>query len=184
MYLMRTVLVTSFMALALAADGLCQSTEVAPAKGSAHHVKENTPTEAGGTPTTKRRTLSPEQKLKLLSVGAVNPSEFSQSFPVKTQSSNQKPESNELKRHQADASGVAEFQAVSQAPDSPAGALVLRPEGSKKSALKKIHGEVDGALASGIVGGNQVGAAVGATSKSGKTSIFVQTNHATIQEPH
>ena len=51
---------------------------------------------------------------------------------------------------------------------------------SKKSPLKKIHGEAYGADGSG---GNQEGAKAGTSSKSGKTSIYVETDRSHTTPP-
>ncbi len=50
-----------------------------------------------------------------------------------------------------------------------------------KSALKNVHGNAYG-LDSAY--GKQAGGAVGATSKKGKSSVYVETNHQTASEPH
>ncbi len=77
-------------------------------------------------------------------------------------------------------SGVQEFQIVS--PDMLGGAPGPT-KSSKGKWLKNVHGEVYGATGSGGAPGNQAGGAVGATSKSGKTSIFMQTDHVSGPEP-
>jgi hypothetical protein len=75
---------------------------------------------------------------------------------------------------------VSELSALPLSADQ--SALAFKSKDSKKSPLKDVHGQVDGSL--GNAGWQQAGAAAGATSKNGKTSVFVQTNHATAQEPH
>jgi hypothetical protein len=190
MDMMRTVLSTLLVALVAVAAGYSQSGKAAPeATRAAGRLKAHASTQVqrGSTVTTKDRALSAQQKLKLLSIGAVSPNELTQIPRANAQSSKQKPANLKTKQRRAasaEDSSVSEFQAVSQGFGSSPAALALPANGSKKSRLKNVHGEVDGALGSGIVGGNQIGAAAGATSKSGKTSIFVQTNHATTQEAH
>jgi hypothetical protein len=131
--------------------------------------------------------LNSVKKLQLISVGIADPKSMPESLPLMGQSLGLRASTASAKgqpgRSSADP-GVSEFQAVSHDFGGSSGALVVPSSGSGKSALKDIHGEVDGALAPGSVGGNQIGGAVGATSKNGKTSIFIQTNHATVQEPH
>jgi hypothetical protein len=57
------------------------------------------------------------------------------------------------------------------------------PEGSKKTALGKVHGEVYGSAdAKGAT--RRAGAGVGASSKSGKTAVFVEAERGrTRQDP-
>lgn len=186
---MRTILMTLFLAFAFSAAVRPQSPKDAVARKAATSrlkTHASVQVQSGGALKVKDRTLSPENKLKLLSVGAVIPKDLTEAPCLSSQCSGKKRVKGTAKHSRVRTSrpsGVSEFQAVSGDFESPSGAPVLRSNSSKTSALRNIHGEADGALASGIVG-NQVGAAAGATSKSGKVSIFVQTNHATIQEPH
>jgi hypothetical protein len=78
------------------------------------------------------------------------------------------------------ASDVLEFRAGS--PDAQ-NAAVTAPKESKKSAWKKVHGDAYGALG-GRGAGKQAGGSVGATSKSGKSSVYVQTDRETTPAPH
>ncbi len=83
----------------------------------------------------------------------------------------------------SDASGVSdvlEFHAAS--PDGQGAAATKEP---KKSALKNVHGDAYGAFG-GRGATKEAGGSVGATSKSGKTSISVQTDrsHETAPTPH
>ncbi|MGD1154654.1 MAG: hypothetical protein ABSA41_02380 [Terriglobia bacterium] len=50
----------------------------------------------------------------------------------------------------------------------------------KKSPLKNVHGEVSGAAGAG---GNREGGKVGASSKSGKTSVYVETDRSNTTPP-
>jgi hypothetical protein len=125
-------------------------------------------------------------KLQLMSISAVSLKALAESLPVAGQSGGQKSPRGNVKaatKASSEDSGVSEFEAVSGDSGGSGGMLAIPSSGSRKSALKDIHGEVDGALGQGSVGANQIGGAVGATSKSGKTSIFLQTNHTTVQEP-
>ncbi len=85
----------------------------------------------------------------------------------------------------AEASGapdVLEFH-----PDGPGaqGAAAASSRESKKSALKNVHGDAYGALDS-RGSGRRAGGSVGATSKSGKSSIYVETDRSreTTPAPH
>ena len=125
--------------------------------------------------------------LKLLSVGAINLKQFAETPRASAPSSNQTHAKGKAKAGIARStagSGVSELQVVPEGFAGSGGALVLPTKNSSKAPLKDIHGQVDGALGSGAVTSNQINAAAGATSKSGKTSIFIQTNHATAQESH
>lgn len=62
--------------------------------------------------------------------------------------------------------------------------VVAASKDSKDSLLKNIHGDLYGSTAAGIAGNNAEGGAVGATSKGGKTSIYVQTNRSQDTQPH
>jgi hypothetical protein len=81
------------------------------------------------------------------------------------------------------ASDVVELQSVSHAAGTLDPFLVDQKDHSK-SPLKNVHGDLYGATDSGALGGNQVDGAVGATTKSGKTSVYVQTDHAQTTWPH
>ena len=74
--------------------------------------------------------------------------------------------------------GVTELEPVAgnlEASGDKAGASSKSP---KKAALKDVHGNLYGALGPE---GHEAGGAAGATSQGGKTSVYVQTEHA--QEP-
>ena len=81
------------------------------------------------------------------------------------------------------ASDVLEFRAGSPGLEDPG--VAANTKESKKSALKSVHGDAYGALDSHAAG-KQTGGAVGATSKGGKASIYVETDrsHDTTPAPH
>jgi len=81
------------------------------------------------------------------------------------------------------APGVLEFHAAITGAQDAAGAATTKE--SKKSGLKSLHGDAYGAL-DGRGAGKQTGGAVGAISKSGKASIYVETDrsHETTPAPH
>ncbi len=54
---------------------------------------------------------------------------------------------------------------------------------SGKSASKKAHGEVYGSLDPKNAGDRASGASVGATSRTGKTSVYVETNQSRAKPP-
>jgi hypothetical protein len=126
------------------------------------------------------------EKLQLINVGVGSPKAFPESLPLAGEAGALNAPWGSTEAHAGSAGaarGVSEFQAVSSNFDESGGALVAPASDSRKSALRNIHGEVDGALAPGRFGASQIGGAVGATSKSGKTSVFLQTNRSNVQEP-
>ena len=78
---------------------------------------------------------------------------------------------------------VLEFRATSPSAQDSAGAAATKE--SNKSALKSVHGNAYGA-SDGRAAGKRAGGAVGATSKGGKASIYVETDrsHDTTPAPH
>lgn len=73
---------------------------------------------------------------------------------------------------------VLEFRPADAATRDDGEATVV-PKG--KSTLKNIHGNAYGLDSAS---GKQAGGAVGVTSKKGKSSVYVETNHQTASEPH
>jgi hypothetical protein len=82
-------------------------------------------------------------------------------------------------------SDVMEFQ-----PAAPSGAgartVVIPSKNSKKSVAKNVHGTVYGSADPQANGNHRTGGAVGASSKSGKSSIYVETDQgrSTSSSPH
>ncbi len=128
-------------------------------------------------PASSQPASKPPLKLRLLDIGSVTPEGTSKRARPATKLANQK----SAKLLESNDSGVSELRAVSE---PVGGTLVLPPGSSKESKLESVHGEIDGTLPAGNTGFEQVNAAVGGTSKSGKTSVFIQTNHTTVQQPN
>ena len=78
-------------------------------------------------------------------------------------------------------SGVIEFQ-PSTGGDAGAG-TAAHPEAAKKGALSKVHGEAYGALDPNNTGTHRTGGAVGATTKGGKASVYVETDQSKSTSP-
>jgi hypothetical protein len=57
------------------------------------------------------------------------------------------------------------------------------PKNAKKGALKDVHGTVYGAAGAKNPGTNAEGAAIGVSSKSGKSAIYVETDRARTSPP-
>ena len=84
--------------------------------------------------------------------------------------------------NQAADAAVVEFRpAESESASSSTGAAP--PKTPKKGALKDVHGTVYGAAGAKNPGTNAEGAAIGASSKSGKSAIYVETDHARTSPP-
>jgi hypothetical protein len=78
--------------------------------------------------------------------------------------------------------GVVEFRAADPAFASSSTSVVTE-KSTQKGPLKNIHGNLYGATDAKNRGTNAEGGAIGASSKSGKSAIYVETNHAGISPP-
>ncbi len=76
-------------------------------------------------------------------------------------------------------SAVMEFKPAG--PNVGSGEVVVLPKDSKKK--KNIHGEVYGTTSAQAAGTQGGGGAVGVTSKSGKTSVYVETERQRTNPP-
>jgi hypothetical protein len=89
----------------------------------------------------------------------------------------QKPEEA---KQRSTSEAVVEFHATeAEAATSTSG----KPESQKSKQAKNVHGTVYGATDAKNVGTHRAGGAVGATSKSGKTSVYVETEGARTTPP-
>ena len=79
---------------------------------------------------------------------------------------------------------VTEFHPTLPDSAQTGGAIVTTSDESKKSVLKRVHGTVHGSAAAGTSGDRGGGVSVGAASKSGKTAIYVETDHSRRDTPH
>ena len=77
---------------------------------------------------------------------------------------------------------VLEFHPDDSRGQSSAGAGIAPSSGSKKSTLKNVHGDAYGVLGSRGAA-RQAGGSVGASSKSGKSSIYVETDRSRESTP-
>ena len=95
---------------------------------------------------------------------------------AKNQKSRQSPDGTEE-------TGVLEFKPASQDADAEAAS---HPTVYSRTKRKRVHGEAYGSLDPRNSGNHQTGGAVGATTKSGKTSVYVETDQArsTAPTPH
>jgi len=79
---------------------------------------------------------------------------------------------------------VTEFHPARPDPAQTGEASITASDDSKKSVLKRVHGTVQGSATAGASGDRAGGAALGAASKSGKTAIYVETDHSRRDTPH
>jgi len=79
---------------------------------------------------------------------------------------------------------VTEFHPTRPDSAQTGGAIVTTSDESKKSVLKRVHGTVHGSAAAGTSGDRGGGVSMGAASKSGKTAIYVETDHSRHDTPH
>ena len=79
---------------------------------------------------------------------------------------------------ESDDSAVTELHPAAQTPEQPDAASAESPKTIKKSSSRNIHGSVYGASGSGGATTRGSGGSVGASSKSGKTSVYVETNRS------
>lgn len=79
-------------------------------------------------------------------------------------------------------SPVLEFHPA-QATAAPSAPAIAVSKNSKKSPLKDLHGTAYGSTAAGT-SNHHVGGSAGATSKSGKTSVYVETDQSRATSPH
>jgi len=76
---------------------------------------------------------------------------------------------------------VLEFKPAPASAESSGGAVVVPSKGSKKSTLGNVHGTVHGSADAKNSGTRRTGASVGASSKSGKTAVYVETERGRTQ---
>ncbi len=115
------------------------------------------------------------QKLKLLDSGPASPEALARTLHPNSQDSAKKT-AKENSSGAIEGSAVQEFQISDRA--SSTSVKELSSKDSKKSLLKNVHGEAYGGTGSGNASMQAAGGAVGASSKSGKTYIYVEGSHA------
>jgi len=76
---------------------------------------------------------------------------------------------------------VLEFKPAPASAESSGGAVVVPSKNSKKSVLGNVHGQVHGSVDGNNPGTRRAGASVGASSKSGKTAVYVETERGRTQ---
>jgi hypothetical protein len=81
---------------------------------------------------------------------------------------------------------VLEFRPVSESSGSSGKSVVAPAEGSKKLPPGKVHGKVHGSVDAKGAATHREGASVGASSKSGKTAVYIETERGRTSQdqPH
>jgi hypothetical protein len=131
-------------------------------------------------PPSMGKTKKSEKKLLLSDVTPVTTEEAARSAAKETAPSTSKKQDD--KSSDTGIDSVLEFHAASQE-EQAAAQSDAKP--SVKHPKKNIHGEAYGGIDSHGQGTHQAGGAVGATSKSGKTSVYVQGEQTrSTQPPH
>ena len=77
---------------------------------------------------------------------------------------------------------VLEFRPAPKNTGSSGKTVVAPSKGSKKSALGKVHGKIYGSADTKDAGTHRAGASVGASSKSGKTAVYVEAERGRSQQ--
>ena len=76
---------------------------------------------------------------------------------------------------------VVEFKPAPASAEPSGDAVVVPSKGSKKSTLGNVHGQVHGSVDGNNPETRRTGASVGASSKSGKTAVYVETERGRTQ---
>jgi hypothetical protein len=87
----------------------------------------------------------------------------------------------DAKASDASTDSVLEFHPAAPGDMGAIDPLVFDPRDSKMPAAKRIHGDVYGGLDANRAGTHAAGGSVGATSKGGKASVYVETDHVRTQ---
>ena len=149
------------------------------ASGSAQETAAKATPDSGSSPETATSS-KPKHQPSLLEVTRVSTEEAARSA---TQKKAGKAADVKAVESSADES-VTEFHPTRADSAQTGGAVVTTSDESKKSVLKRVHGTVQGSATAGTSGSRGGGASVGAASKSGKTAIYVEADHARRDTPH
>ncbi|MGD0921784.1 MAG: hypothetical protein ABSA70_08500 [Terriglobia bacterium] len=128
------------------------------------------------TPSTKSST-STAKKPALAEVTRVSTDEAARSAAQKQTAKGNKEDGAKEDNEAA----VLEFKPAPASAESSGDVVVVPSKKSKKSVLGNVHGTVHGSLDSKNAGTHRTGASVGASSKSGKTAVYVETERSRTQ---
>jgi hypothetical protein len=143
---------------------------------------QGTPKKNSGTPSSKSPGLSDDKKPALGEATRVSTEDAARSVAQK-QARKSAEEDGAQKTTGAD---VLEFRPAPESSGSSGKSVVAPAEGSKKLPLGKVHGKIYGSVDAKGAGTHRAGAGVGASSKSGKTGVYVETERgrASQDQPH
>lgn len=127
----------------------------------------------------KAQASKPDQKPALAEVTRVSTDEAAHSAARKKAEGNAGSETSD----QPADSAVTEFHPAARTSGASSEADAGPSKGPKRSLTKNLHGTVYGARGTGHDGDHKAGASVGASSKSGKTNIYVETNRSRESSP-
>jgi hypothetical protein len=134
-------------------------------------------------PAQKPAATKTQKKPALAEVTRVSTTDAAQSVAKdKAKEKAQEPGREDSTQKPADSS-VTEFRPASPDAASSGETTAAPSKDSKKSALDRVHGTVYGSADPGNKGTHRTGAAAGISSKSGKTSIYVETERARETPP-
>ena len=137
---------------------------------------QEAPKKSPDTPSPKS-SASTEKKPALAEVTRVSTDEAARSVAQK-----QTTKGNEEEGAKEDnEAAVVEFKPAPASGESSGGAVVVPSKKSKKSTLGNVHGQVHGSVDGNNPGTRRTGASVGASSKSGKTAVYVETERGRTQ---
>jgi hypothetical protein len=143
-------------------------------------IPQDTAKKSSETPSSKSAVSSTDKKPALAEVTRVSTEGAARSVAQK-QAKKVAEEDGAEKPAEPD---VLEFRPAPENADSSGDTVVAPSKGSKKSALSNVHGEVYGSADAKNARTHRAGAGVGASSKSGKTAVYVETERGrTKQDP-
>lgn len=145
-------------------------------------VGQDTPKKNSETPSSKSPALSGDKKPALAEATRVSTEDAARSVAQK-QARKSAEEDGAEKTASPD---VLEFRPVPESTGSSGKSVVVPAEGPKKPPLGKVHGKIYGSADGKGTGTHRAGAGVGANSKSGKTTVHVETERGRTSQdqPH
>jgi hypothetical protein len=120
---------------------------------------------------------STEKKPVLLEATRVSTDEAARSVAQKQTAKDNEEEGTKEDKDAA----VLEFKPAPASAKSSGDVVVVPSKNSKKSVLDNVHGTVHGSVDARNSGTHRTGASVGASSKSGKTAVYVETERSRTQ---
>ena len=145
---------------------------------AAQDSAENTSPKSSSTQTQQAAPNTVQKKSSLPAVTRVSTAEAAKKAAPEAISKKSRPEETQKASEASTDSDVMEFRPAAQDEEH-----AQAPTASAKSSRKAVHGEAHGALDPKNPGTRRTGGAVGATSKSGKTSVYVETDQSKSTSP-